>query len=169
MPDSGSNALLVEGQQDARPRMEGRRDATGGGTYSLSSMTSVVAPVVNGAPQFSDTQKRLLMDEYRRNEGKDVRVQIGPYQNKRTTRQNSYLWGVVYAEIAADTGYSTEDIHEAMKAKFLPRNFVDIGNEEIRVPKSTTTLSTDEFGKYVDQIVAFAGELGIAIPPPNGQ
>ena len=97
-------------------------------------------------------------------------VTIKPYKEERdrTTRQNAYLWSVVYKYISDETGHSTEEIHEALKYKLLPRTEVYVGEASIIVPKSTKSLTTKEFTSYVDSVIAFAAsELSVSIPPPN--
>jgi len=98
----------------------------------------------------------------------DVVVKPHKADRDRTTRQNAYLWSTVYKYIADFTGHSTEEIHSAMKYRLLPRTEVLVGETSTSVPKSTKSLTTKEFGEYVDRVVAFAGtELGITIPAPN--
>ena len=86
----------------------------------------------------------------------------------RSLKENSYLWGIVYSEIASETGHSSEDIHTAMKDMFLPKVFVTIGDNEYEVRKSTTDLTTSEMEDYLMRIRAFAAqELNLGIPLPN--
>jgi len=127
-------------------------------------MTVLVCPVTAGVIQLS-THDRHYVATWHCDE-----VKIEPYKDKRdrTLRQNSYLWGVVYTIIAAETGHTTEEIHEWCKWHFLPRRYVTVGSKTCEAAKSTTTLSTDEFSKYVEQVRAFAGaELSISIPDPQ--
>ena len=97
-------------------------------------------------------------------------VVVKPYKEERdrTLKQNAYLWSVVYAYIADFTGYSTEEVHEACKYKFLPRTEVSMGESSMSVPKSTKMLTTKGFTEYLDRVIAFAAsELSISIPPPE--
>lgn len=83
---------------------------------------------------------------------------------KRSNSQNRYLWGVLYKAIADESGHSSEEVHEFMKARFLPRQFIVINGEEMQAHKSTTQLTVPEFAQFVDQVSAFAAtELGITL------
>ena len=93
-----------------------------------------------------------------------VLIEIKPLKNKRTLSQNSYYFGVVLNTIALDTGHTQDELHEVFKKMFLPKKFIEIAGKEIELDGTTTTLSTDEFGQYLDRIIAKAGEMGIAIP-----
>ena len=70
--------------------------------------------------------------------------------------------------IAAETGHTTEEVHEFFKGLLLPRFFVCIGGREVETCKSTATLSTNDLEEYLEKVRAFAGtELGMSIPLPN--
>ncbi|QDT46213.1 hypothetical protein Pan258_02300 [Symmachiella dynata] len=97
-------------------------------------------------------------------------VIVKPYDPKRdrSSQQNRYYWSVVLGTIAAETAHTPEEIHEWAKAWFLPRTFITMKGREYEVGKSTTSLSTEEFSRYVEQIKAWAGsELSISIPDPS--
>ena len=100
-------------------------------------------------------------------------VTIKPYRKNRSVKQNNYLWGVVYptiqSAIQASRGehYSTDDIHEWFRDKYLPKKVVTIKGETKTIRPSTTKLNTREFGEYLDQIIYFAAESGIVIPDPE--
>lgn len=70
--------------------------------------------------------------------------------------------------IADDTGNSPEQVHEALKMMFLPRQFVSLGEKVTEVAKSTKDLTTVEFEDYLMRCRVFAGEeLQIQVPLPN--
>jgi hypothetical protein len=80
----------------------------------------------------------------------------------RSLNQNNYLWGIVYQTIADELGYSVSEIHEYMKARFLPHE------GKLEIPRSTTSLSTVEMEDYLSKIRIFASsELDIFIQLPN--
>lgn len=106
----------------------------------------------------------MLTNFLKQNEGKEV--QLSRHYRSRTSQQNRYLWSI-YNEIALETGYTSNEIHEYAKLKFLPRQFVDLNGEECEIPKSTRDLSTEEFVEYTDRLIALAGDLGISLPPPD--
>ena len=96
-------------------------------------------------------------------EDKPWRIEVVPHRAKRTSESNRYLWAV-YAEIAKGTGFTADEVHSALKAKFLPPRFLRAGDEELMVPGSTAKLDQAEFSDYVEQVRAWAAmELGIAV------
>ncbi len=108
-------------------------------------------------------------------------IVIKPYRFKRTTSQNSYLWGVVYQTIAENEGgYFLNEVTEPLirKAKKKPSEFIHeyfkqeyltIGKVgEKSITRSTTDLNTKEFTEYVEKIMRFASTvLGVYIPTPE--
>lgn len=92
----------------------------------------------------------------------DIRVK--QYRKKRSTEQNARLWWL-YTEMAKETGHTPDEIHEAMKAMFLPPRTVELGNETVQVPPSSADLQTLEFAEFMQQVETFAvSELGCVLP-----
>lgn len=130
----------------------------------------IVAPVLNGNPQMTPEQKKILSAEFHLHEGKDVRIEVFRHTRGRSNRQNRYLFGVVYVYIMACTGYSKNEVHEAMSKKFLEPKHLQFGEDEIRIDGSTTDLTTVEFIAYHESIRKWAAEfLSCDIPDPEGQ
>ena len=103
-----------------------------------------------------------------RHRGKDVTITIAPEVKPRSTRSNAYLWGVVYPALAEWSGHEPEEIHEIMKALFLPRQFRTLPDgSSIEVAGSTASLDTVTFGEYVDRLILFAAENGLYVPAPG--
>ena len=101
-------------------------------------------------------------------DGTEIQVTASKRRKDRTMPQNAYYFGVVVHLIAEHTGHTSEEVHEVLKRKFLKRQIITYRGREYAVPGSTATLSTVEFGEYLDRCIAEAGELGIVIPPPDG-
>lgn len=97
--------------------------------------------------------------------GKRVDVLIRPHREQRTTRQNRYLWGVVYALIAEHCGYEVDELHEALAMKFLRIEDDPLTGSPRR--KRTPKTNTAEFAAYLDQCIRFAAELGVVVPDPE--
>jgi hypothetical protein len=94
---------------------------------------------------------------------KPWRVQFMPYRAKRSHEQNALLWAL-YSKIAEGTGYTAEEVHEAMKRKFIPPKFIEIGEEQIAVPGSSAKLDVREFSEFVERVQEFAAsELGVVL------
>ncbi len=98
-------------------------------------------------------------------------------RKKRATRslsQNSWYWGVIVEAISEHTGYTPDEVHEFLKAKFIPKRltFAD-GNGEIKddlvIGGTTTKLNKLEFGEFCETVRRWAAqELDIVIPDPEG-
>ncbi len=85
-------------------------------------------------------------------------------QKNRSAQQNKYYWGVVIPMMGEYCGYNQQEMHEALKMKFLRR---DHGNG-LPTVRSTTVLNTVEFNDYVEEVCRFAAmEFGLVIPDPG--
>lgn len=111
--------------------------------------TIITAPVRNQKLDLTDAQRQAIAAFNRRMEGRMVRVSFGLPTRGRSDNQNRYYWGICLSLIADETGHTTEEIHEVMKRKFLPRKFVSFAGVTEEVPKSTTTLTTKEMEEYL--------------------
>jgi hypothetical protein len=128
----------------------------------------VVALVKDGTLALSDGQRKTINAYFAKHEGQHVRMTLSQPTKGRSLNQNAYMWGVVYTMIAAETGHTTEEVHEFMKGMFLPRSFITIGKKTEQLIKSTTTLSTLDMEEYLEHVRAFAAtELNMTIPLPH--
>jgi hypothetical protein len=88
-------------------------------------------------------------------EGKRCDLTIKIHREKRSDQQNRY----------DHCGYDREEMHEALKEKFLAGAPDENGLRKIA---STARLDTDEFIKYTNKIVMWAAQvLGVYIPDPG--
>ena len=85
------------------------------------------------------------------------------WKHRRSDNQNKYYWGVVIPILCETLGYSNDEMHEALKWKFLRNR----EREKLPTVKSTTSLSTVEFKNYIDEIVQWSAQEGTIIPDPN--
>ncbi len=114
-------------------------------------------------------------------EGKEVSISVSKKRKAsgRSNPQNRYYWGVVIPVLANELGYSTEEMHDAIKTQFLgevkpiTRERMTLEGTEtfetnIFIPRSTTSLDTSDFEKFMSQVRQWASiELAIYIPEPN--
>jgi hypothetical protein len=97
--------------------------------------------------------------------GEEVEVEVRKRRSKRSTEQNAYYWGVIIPPLAEHCGYTHDEMHEALKAKFLGQE--DLSRGLLRIG-STRKLSTAEFTDYIERVTVWAaGELGVVILPPE--
>lgn len=100
----------------------------------------------------------------------EVRLTVERRRDKRSNQQNAYLWGVVYPAVREGLmeqgfDFTMEEVHEAMKWKFLQKHEEGI---ELPTVRSTTSLTTVEFSEYKEKIQRWAAEyLHKDIPDPQ--
>ncbi len=124
-----------------------------------------LAKIING--KFIYTNPKRLEKQLKRLDETSVIVEVYKNIPKRSGALNQYYWKVVVSILGDELGYSKEEMHEVLKAKFLYKK-EKIGEEWVRISKSTTDLNNVEFINYIDMIKIFASmELSIYIPDPN--
>ncbi len=97
-------------------------------------------------------------------EGKDVQVVLKRWREPRSSKQNRYYWGVVVPLMAESIGYDCEEMHEALKWRFLK---IHDDDSDLPTVQSTSALNTEEFTDFVEQCRMLAGSMGINIPDPG--
>lgn len=97
--------------------------------------------------------------------GPDRRVDVivQPPVKERSNRQNRYYRGVICKLLSEYTGHTKEEIHEALKWRFLR----DDSDQNFQRTRSTASLTTKEFEEYVELCRQFGDEMGCRIPLPN--
>ena len=130
----------------------------------MSAPTPVFVGLVQDGRLHLDYRKQF--DAYlKRFDGHEVEVEVRKRRSKRSDKQNRYWWGVLVATLAQHTGYTADEMHEALKAKFIAREDVTLGLMRIG---STAKLNTVDFAELVDKVVLWAAEdLGVVIPLPE--
>lgn len=94
----------------------------------------------------------------------NVVIEIKKPKKIRSVEENNYYWGVVVKMLSDELGYFPDEMHEALKYKFLRKE----GRNELTTTKSTAGLSSAEFENYLFNIRVWALiDLRIAIPLPN--
>ena len=92
-----------------------------------------------------------------------MQVDVGEIRKQRTLSQNSRLWKL-HSLVAAETGNSTEDMHEEALCKFfgyteqkMPTGWIK------RVPlKRSSPREVQEFGQFMEATEAwYASEFGV--------
>lgn len=95
--------------------------------------------------------------------GETVTLYVSSRRPKRTIQQNRYYWGVYLPLIARETGEQDLDaLHKLFSGKFLSEGIKEVLGEKVRITKSTTSLSKNDFSEY---ITAIEVETGVEAPP----
>lgn len=97
-------------------------------------------------------------------EGKRVVLKVARESRKRTNPENDYYASVVIRLLAEYTGYTEDEMRDAIKWKFLRKEGVD-GLPTVR---GTSELSTIEFEQLMKDIREWAArDLDTYIPEPR--
>ena len=105
--------------------------------------------------------------------GTQVEIAVTRLYATRSIKQNRWYWGVCVELLSEHTGYGPEEMHDILKAKFLPKRLaVSNGNGRIVdsfvIGGSTRELNTVEFKDYTERVQQWAAEdLGVVIPDPE--
>ena len=107
-------------------------------------------------------------------DGSEIDLRLSKHRNVRSISQNAYYWAVVIPLLAEHCGYEDEEMHEALKWRFLQTHADQSGEFEVksswvRLPtvRSTTDLDTAEFTEYIEQCRRLGAEMGVIIPSPG--
>lgn len=97
-----------------------------------------------------------------------VEVLVQTYKKKRTDQQNRYLWGVVLAIIAQETGNDVNDLYEYFLGEFFGWQEHDVmGRKRLRPRERSSKQIKARFSEFLEFIISRAASLGIIVPPPN--
>lgn len=111
-----------------------------------------------------DNPNRYLV-QISRLEGQRIEVVLRKQKSTRSLKENNYYHGVVVAILAEYCGYEPDEMHEALKEKFLAAAMDEHG---LRKRKSTKKLTTTEMEDYLERIRRWAAqELNCYIGLPN--
>lgn len=117
--------------------------------------------------------RKAVLSQLKRMRDCEVVVTIQPRHATRSLQSNRFYWGVVVETLSEHTGYSPDEIHELLKARFIPKRLaVQDGNGEIKgefvIGGSTTKMNKIEFGEFINSIRQWAAEeLDVVIPDPD--
>ena len=104
---------------------------------------------------------RAYLETFR---GQQIDLLIRRHRRTRSNNQNRYYWGVVVSILAESFGYSPDEMHNALAWRFLRLD----DRPELPTVRSTTTLTTGEFERYLEAVRTWASiEQGVFIPLPN--
>ena len=90
------------------------------------------------------------------------KIDIQTIRHTRSLNQNKYYWGVIIKMLGDEFGYIAEEMHDALRMRFL-----QVHTNKLPTIKSTTELSTKEMEEYLSKIRQWASEEGIFLPLPN--
>ena len=95
-------------------------------------------------------------------EGKGVIITVQERKSSRSLAQNRLMW-LWLTEIAEQSGFDKDSLHEYFKRKFLGMESQEVMGEVVEVPASTTKLKVGQMADYLTQIEALAMEQGFVL------
>ena len=127
-------------------------------------MIPILYGEVKGGKLKLDAPQSYLV-ELSRLEGQRIELTIRKERHVRSLSQNKYYWGVIIEILSNNFGYDKEEMHEALKFKFLKKH----EDTDLVTVGSTAKLSTAEFTEYIDEIIRWAStEYQVVIPSADG-
>jgi hypothetical protein len=97
----------------------------------------------------------------------EITIRRWKHTTTRSNSQNKYYWGVVLPTIGNHIGYTSDEMHEALKWKFLRKPDSQTW-EGVATVRSSKELDTLEFEEYLENVRRFAAtDLGVTVPLPN--
>jgi hypothetical protein len=138
-------------------------------------MIQIEIEIKEGHPIFRAEQRRIWDEQTALQKDGEYILILKKKKKQRSHEQLRYLWSVVYDMISKETGMSREEIHEAMKYRFLyeMRRIVnkDKTVSALKTVKSISDLGdvdTNEMFDYIENVRQWAAEfLGVVIPDPS--
>jgi hypothetical protein len=104
-----------------------------------------------------------LFTEYLNSLSGRVVMTVKKLKKGRSNNQNRYYWGVVITILSQELGYTREEMHEALKWKFLR-----VEKRMLPTTRSTSDLDTKTFEDFLEEVRRWAAtDLNIQIPLPN--
>lgn len=102
--------------------------------------------------------------------GAVVMLYVEAVRATRSLAANRWYWGVLIKALTDHTGYTAEEMHAILKAKFLPKNLAVRNRNgalvgDYVIGGTTTTLTPGEFHIYCRKARQWAlEELDVAVP-----
>lgn len=88
--------------------------------------------------------------------GKEYWIGIKEQRPTRTMAQNNYYW-LYLNGLEKELGYTSDELHEYYKQKFLSGTQCEVNGDTIRIYPSTTKLTIKEFMEYIRNIEVHCG------------
>lgn len=110
----------------------------------------------------SPADRQLMHEVIDKLADKPWRVSITAYRARRSNDQNRLAWKL-YNAVAAETGYTPDEVHSLFKQRFGEPKTVKIGDVEV-TEYTTRDRDVAWFSDYLDRCQAFAAsELGVCL------
>jgi len=116
--------------------------------------------------KFLPFNKDILSSWLAKHDGEFVSVKVG--EKKRSNQQNAFYWSAIVSPISQHTGYTIDETHAILKELFLKRRDIVMGSATVEIPPESKKLTTEQFTKYVEDIMIWSvQELGLILEDPR--
>lgn len=130
----------------------------------MTNLDRVFTGVVSDTGRLDLDRKADLKAHLLELAGSAVEVVVRPRRDTRSSNQNRYYFGAVVRPLADHLGYTEDELHEALKWKFLRKE----AEGPLATVRSTASLDTVEFEDYLERVRTWASaELSYTIPLPG--
>jgi hypothetical protein len=107
-------------------------------------------------------REALEKELYRWPDGLDLEFILQEPKRQRTNAQNRFLHGPVCSAFR-ELGWSDQDTKIELCLRFLPVEHTRPDGAVVIVPGHTSTLTVEEFNRFLDQVIQFAAEHDVYI------
>lgn len=130
-------------------------------------MVPAFAGIVDGKGHLKLDDPAAFARQVARLANRPIEISIKQARSQRSGNQNRYWWGVVIPILSEHLGYDKDEMHEAIKYKFLRLDAEPDAHGLVRM-RGTSVLNTKEFTDLIEEVVTWAwAEFGVVIPLPN--
>jgi protein tyrosine phosphatase len=97
-----------------------------------------------------------------------VLVSLQPMRDKATLAQRGYYFGGIVSAFAEEMGMHVEEVHEYLKLKCNPVQYVNPKTGEITIISgSTSKLNKHSYAQYIDRCIMELAEQGFLVLTPE--
>lgn len=114
-----------------------------------------------------DAFEQIKRDHSMKNWSEPHVIFVLPGKAKRSLRQNAYYWGVVLEDIADQTGFWPDEIHDFNKKNFGIKTMYFIDGEAAELIKGLRKMGSQKATEFINRVIEHWSSKGIIIREPN--
>jgi len=118
-------------------------------------INSFIVEIEQGKVKFKSEHHKELFARYVMQfpDGK-YNLEINKRTEGRSQQQNRYYW-LYLGIVSRESGHTTEELHQLFRGMFLSKGIKEVMGKPVRVTKSTTELSKNDFCEYLAEIYTY--------------
>jgi hypothetical protein len=136
-------------------------------------VTAIVTTGLIKGGRLDVRNRKQFEAQLRRMKDGAIQITVERVHATRSVQQGRWYWGVIVELLSDHTGFTPDEMHEVLKAKFLPKRLAVAGDngvivDEFVIGGSSAKLDKLQFGEYCEAIRRWAAEeLNVVIPDPD--